>query len=106
MPALLRSVGGDALMELRWPVVDLGEWRISPEDLEELGEGLASELLSRHQAGDWGDVNGEDWERNDQALEEGDLLVSAYTFGAGRVLIATERDRSYTRVWSANRLRL
>lgn len=92
------------MTELRWPVVDLGEWRIDPCVLDELGEPLAAELLSRHQAGDWGDVDDEDAERNDLALEEGDILISAYACDAGRVMIGTERDRSYTRVWLADRL--
>ena len=90
-------------MELQWPVVDLGEWVASPEVLEELGEGLAAELLSRHQRGDWGDALEEDKELNDRALEEGGQLLSVYCLDAGRVLIWTDYDRSYTRIWLADR---
>jgi len=58
---------------------------------------LPSELLDRHQRGDWGDVCAEDWVLNDQAVVEGDRLLSAYKTSLGeKVWIITEWDRSVT----------
>lgn len=53
-------------------------------------------LLSRHQSGDWGDVDGEDWQANQEALEHGWRLLSSYAVGEGKVWIITEADRSAT----------
>jgi hypothetical protein len=35
-------------------------------------------FLTRHAACDWGEVDGEDWKLNDQALADGGRLLSAY----------------------------
>jgi hypothetical protein len=57
------------------------------------------QFIRRHAAGDWGDVNAEDWTANDQALTSGERLFSAYELGEGRrVWIITEADRSSTTV--------
>ena len=48
------------------------------EALEESGQD-ASFFLDRHVRGDWGEVDSEDWQANDQALKDGSRLVSAYT---------------------------
>ncbi len=55
-----------------------------------------SDLLSRHQSGDWGDLDSEDRQANEQALTYGARLLSAYPVGSGRVWIITEADRSAT----------
>lgn len=36
------------------------------------------DLLSRHVQGDWGDLSQDDLEANNQALEDGSRLLSAY----------------------------
>jgi hypothetical protein len=54
--------------------------------------------LNRHVRGDWGDVDSEDWERNDVSLAEGTRIVSAYQTAAGRIWIITEADRAVTTV--------
>jgi hypothetical protein len=55
--------------------------------------------LGRHACGDWGDVDREDWNANNQALREGTRLLSAYHAGSGvRFWIITEADRSATTV--------
>lgn len=56
-----------------------------------------SEFLDRHSRGDWGDLGRMDWRRNDQALEGGDRILSAYmTKDQVKIWIITEWDRSST----------
>lgn len=53
--------------------------------------------LQRHLYGDWGDVDFEDWEANQSALEHGDRLLSVYRITDEVTLwIITEWDRSVT----------
>ena len=55
--------------------------------------------LNRHLSGDWGDVCQSDWQRNEQALRDGDRLLSVYQTQAGeKFWIITESDRSTTTV--------
>ncbi len=53
--------------------------------------------LMRHAVGDWGELDPEDAQANDEAHEEGGRLFSAYSLQAGtKVWIITEADRSST----------
>lgn len=55
--------------------------------------------INRHLGGDWGDVCQSDWQRNEQALRDGDRLLSVYQTQAGeKFWIITESDRSTTTV--------
>jgi hypothetical protein len=55
--------------------------------------------LQRHAVGDWGDVDGQDRESNDQAIQHGDRLLSVYhTTDGTKFWIITEWDRSVTTV--------
>ncbi|VGO13410.1 hypothetical protein PDESU_01967 [Pontiella desulfatans] len=55
----------------------------------------ASEFIHRHQSGDWGDLCEEDKQANQEALESGDRILSAYRLEDGtRIWIITEADRS------------
>ena len=56
-------------------------------------------LLKRHQSGDWGNVCAEDWATNDDAIKNGDRIISSYTVNSDeepKVWIITEWDRSAT----------
>lgn len=54
-------------------------------------------FLHKHLSGDWGDVDDEDRLLNEQALRNGQRLLSAYTTLKGvRLWIITEADRSST----------
>ena len=60
-------------------------------------------LLARHAAGDWGDVDAEDWQANDRAVCEGARILSAFQLTTGdgapcRLWMVTEADRSATTV--------
>jgi hypothetical protein len=54
--------------------------------------------LSRHTAGDWGEVCPEDARSNADALEHGARLMSVYGHAEQRFWIITEWDRSVTTV--------
>lgn len=55
--------------------------------------------INRHLSGDWGDVCQSDWQRNEQALRDGDRLLSVYQTQAGeKFWIITESDCSTTTV--------
>jgi hypothetical protein len=56
-------------------------------------------FLSRYATGDWGEVGAEDWRLNDEALEDGTRLLSAYrTLRGVNLWVITEADRSVTTI--------
>jgi len=59
-------------------------------------------MMDRHLSGDWGVMDDEDKARNDQALENGGRICSAYLASNGvKVGFVTEGDRSDTIVMMA-----
>lgn len=65
----------------------------TPGALEALSQsGQTPEFfLGRHLAGDWGEVEAEDWQLNDQAVVDGSRILSAYrTLKGSKVWIITE----------------
>ena len=60
------------------------------------GESVLSDLLHRHVGGDWGVLPEEDHASNDEALREGERILSSYRLGSVRVWVITEWDRSAT----------
>lgn len=58
--------------------------------------------LKRHAGGDWGNLCPEDSLANDDALQHGGRLFSAYGQGDSRFWIITEADRSATTVLLPN----
>ncbi len=55
--------------------------------------------LGRHMDGDWGEVDREDRQTNEDALKVGNRLLSAYSHVDNtRVWVITEADRSVTTV--------
>ena len=53
--------------------------------------------LKRHLSGDWGDVSEDDKQSNDEAVKDGDRILSAYHAPDGtKFWIITESDRSAT----------
>jgi len=54
-------------------------------------------FLDQHVSGNWGIVDQEDWKLNDQALKDGDRLLSAFlTLRGEKLWVITEADRSST----------
>lgn len=92
MPQL--STGGAALF-------CLGRVVATPSALETLTQhGLtAIDLLTRHAAGDWGDISHDDAMANQTALQSGSRLFSSYCIADNaKVWIITEADRSATTI--------
>ena len=57
--------------------------------------------LQMHSSGNWGDVDDEDWQSNQDALNGGDRLFSAYYLDDAhgeKIWIITEHDRSSTTI--------
>lgn len=77
----------------------LGRIVATPNALAKLQQPDILSALQRHQAGDWGDVDGEDREANNRALAEDTRLLSVY-HSATRVKfwLITEADRSVTTI--------
>jgi hypothetical protein len=78
---------------------ELGHLVATPGALTALEEAKQHpfELLSRHVAGDWGDLDEEDKQENELSLQKGYRLLSAYLLTTGvKVWIITESDRSVT----------
>jgi hypothetical protein len=60
------------------------------EALEEAGQ-TAAFFLDKHLRGDWGCVDAEDWQANEQAILDGSRLLSAYhTLKGKKLWIITE----------------
>ena len=79
----------------------LGRVVATPGALEALEEAEQQpvEFLSRHARCDWGDVDDEDAKLNDEALVEGERILSAYMTRKGaKIWIITEADRSATTI--------
>lgn len=66
--------------------------------MEEAGN-VPAEFLDRHVRGDWGAVDDEDHEANEQALRRGTRIVSVYHTRSGvKLWVITEADRSATTI--------
>src|SRR4051812_6349365 len=83
------------------PRFPLGRIVATPSALAAFAVAGATPLryLSRHAAGDWGDVDDHDQRANDRALRYGERLFSVYSLPSGtRLWIITEYDRSQTTI--------
>ena len=80
-------------------MLKLGQVVATPGALDAMEKSGETPLvfLSRHASGDWGDVDAEDKQANDRAVEDGERLLSAYKTKLGTKLwVITEWDRSVT----------
>ncbi len=55
-------------------------------------------LLSRHQCGDWGDLDRVDQQTNNKALLNGGRIFSAYRYDTVKFWVITEADHSATTI--------
>ena len=79
------------------PLFELGQVVSTPGAFEALTREDMTKALGRHHRGDWGDVDGEDWQENELSLREGFRLFSVYHAASGtRFWVITEADRSST----------
>ncbi len=64
------------------------------EALERAGQ-TAWELVARHVQGDFGEVDAEDRQANEDAIQHGERILSSYTLRTGeKIWVITEADRS------------
>jgi len=57
------------------------------------------EFITRHESGDWGELDHEDRQTNDRAVQNGLRILSTYTTRTGdEIWIITEADRSLTTI--------
>ena len=82
------------------PCFSLGKVVATPGAIEALAQVncLPITLLSRHQRGDWGDLDEEDKQANTDALATGRRIFSAYVIKNTKFWIITEADRSSTTI--------
>ncbi|WP_426422552.1 hypothetical protein [Bradyrhizobium genosp. A] len=59
------------------PSFELGQIVATPGALEMTTNAQRLECLKRHSIGDWGCVCGTDWQANDEAVKDGDRILSA-----------------------------
>lgn len=77
----------------------LGQIVITPRAKVRLSHNDVVTALDRHRSGDFGDVCEEDKALNDEAIETGDRILSAYIDRNGiKFWIITEWDRSATTI--------
>jgi len=81
------------------PLFSLGQVVATPgalQALEDAGQ-EATVFLSRHVAGDWGEVPPEDAKENELSVKQGFRILSAYTLNTDvKIWVITEADRSAT----------
>ena len=84
---------------VRKPRFQLGRLYITPAAAGAVPHHDVLAALARHAVGDWGTVEGEDWQANERALQNGGRLLSAYVAGNGlKFWIITECNRVSTTV--------
>ncbi len=77
----------------------LGRITVTPNALQTLSECDILTAIARHQAGDWGQVEGRDWEANDRAVSQRGRVLSTYSNKNGtKFWVITEADRSVTTI--------
>lgn len=81
------------------PKLALGQIVITRGAIEILSHDEIQSALIRHMLGDWGDVCQEDWNQNNEAIQEGQRVLSSYRSKTGnKFWIITEWDRSVTTI--------
>jgi hypothetical protein len=93
--------GGWISTIIRPPRFSLGQLVATPGALQALAEAGqdAMQFVSRHQSGDWGELDAHDISENKYSLQHGLRLLSAYTLSTGvRIWVITEWDQSATTI--------
>ena len=81
------------------PKFSLGQIVATPNALAHVSNGEIQNALSRHIRGDWGNLDEEDKQANEDALKQGSRLLSSYLTSQNvKFWIITEADRSVTTV--------
>ena len=92
---IIRSTNKTELVRL----FSLGQVVATPGALEAMDQYAinATDLIQRHQSGDWGNVPPSDAEENMRSVENGWRILSSYSLSEEQsIWIITEADRSVT----------
>jgi hypothetical protein len=89
---------GIMLIALATAKFPLGQIVMTANASRQLAAEDIQKALTRHAAGDWGEVCEGDREENELSLKEGYRLLSVYRSGETKFWIITEADRSVTTV--------
>jgi hypothetical protein len=87
------------MIEIAKPKFRLGKLVATPGALAALNEAGQTPMhfVARHLRGDWGECCSEDSQANEDALRNGERLLSVYKTAKGvKIWIITEADRSST----------
>ena len=87
------------MIEIAKPKFRIGKLVATPGVIEALADSRQSpmEFVARHLRGDWGDCCQEDRQANEDALLNGERLLSVYQTAKGvKIWLITEADRSST----------
>lgn len=90
-------------MKILEPLFELGETCATPAVIQ-LAATHGQTLypwIRKHHCGEWGDLCDHDKTANDEALETGDRILSAYQISGRKIYIITEHDRSRTTIMLA-----
>ena len=80
-------------------LLPLGRTVVTANARNILSDADITAALARHQRGDWGEVCTSDWKTNDDAIKNGERVLSVYnSTGGDKFWVITEHDRSYTTV--------
>ena len=82
----------------RFPLGEVSTTRSALERLHALGL-EPSDLIARHQVGDWGDIDDADFAMNEESLKEKQRFFSTYEIEEKRFWVLTSADRSSTLVF-------
>ena len=82
------------MFELGNRVATLGIVKAMEDDSSFINE--VAQCMKRHRSCDWGIICDEDKKANDDAVINGDRILSAYETSKGKIWIITEADRSVT----------
>lgn len=82
----------DSKIQDRSSKFGLGRIVATPGALETFTEDEIRGAIGRHVIGDWGDLDPEDVRTNNEALDNGDRLLSAYEFRGHKLWIITEAE--------------
>lgn len=79
---------------------ELGRIFATPGAIEAMGKVEVSmiEILGRHQGGDWSEMEKEDRDENEFALDKPLRIFSSYSYNGMKFWVITEADRSATTI--------
>jgi hypothetical protein len=82
----------------------LGQILATPGAMDVLGfgSGALARVLEAHARGQWGNIDTEDAELNEEALQHGARLLSSYQIEDETIWVITDADRLQTTVLTPN----